>query len=96
MPYVVNTMVQEWNKGNQMVRKIGDRQDPTDYLKQCMERTMAMEALAAGHIAWFTHKNPYGCWICDLILQMYRLIDSFEAFLGPSGGSSAQAEDISK
>lgn len=78
-----------------MVRKIGDRQDPHDYLKQCMERTMAMEALASTHIAWFTHKNPYGCWICDLILQTYRLIDSFEDFLGPSGGSSVQPEEQS-
>lgn len=76
-------MIQEWNKGNQMVRKIGERECPRDYLKMAEERTMSMEAQASTHIAWFTHKNPYGCWICDLILQQYRLIDSFNEFLGP-------------
>lgn len=30
----------------------------------------AYETLASTHITWFTHKNPYGCWICDLLLDL--------------------------
>ncbi len=26
-----------------------------------------------GHRQWYTHKNPYGCWICEL-LQVTELI----------------------
>lgn len=27
-------------------------------------------SLSSTHITWYTHKNPYGCWICDLLLHM--------------------------
>ncbi len=26
-----------------------------------------------GHRQWYTHKNPYGCWICEL-LQVCELL----------------------
>lgn len=26
-----------------------------------------IEHLSQGHIHWYTHKNPFGCWICDLL-----------------------------
>jgi hypothetical protein len=27
-----------------------------------------------GHRQWYTHKNPYGCWICELLQigELYR------------------------
>lgn len=75
--------MEEWNKGNKMIREIGSKEDPHAYTKQSRERIMAMEALSSTHIVWYTHKNPYGCWICDMIQMMYALIGSFEQFLGP-------------
>ena len=26
-----------------------------------------------GHRMWYTHKNPYGCWICDVIFIVEQL-----------------------
>jgi len=26
-----------------------------------------------GHRMWYTHKNPYGCWICDIIFIVEQL-----------------------
>ena len=26
-----------------------------------------------GHRMWYTHKNPYGCWICDVIFIIEQL-----------------------
>ena len=26
-----------------------------------------------GHRMWYTHKNPYGCWICDIIFIVEHL-----------------------
>lgn len=39
------------------------------------------DALAATHIAWFTHKNPYGCWICDLFSDIRTFGNYLDAFL---------------
>ncbi len=48
--------------------------DYTNYLcKMCTE----LETLSSGHIRWYTHKNPYGCWICDLALLLRRWEDLY-------------------
>jgi len=67
-----------------MIRKALDSEDPTEYIVQATERLRGMESLASTHITWYTHKNPYGCWICDMFLLSQRLIDTFEDFLGPT------------
>lgn len=70
-------------KSNKMIQKIGEKQDPHEYMRQSTERLLVMENLASTHIGWYTHKNPYGCWICDLIQLCYSQIQSFGEFLGP-------------
>lgn len=77
--------MEEWNKGNKMIRKIGARECPHDYLDISNARLTGMEQLASTHITWYTHKNPYGCWICDMFLLSRNVMDSFEEFLGPRG-----------
>jgi len=67
-----------------MIRKALDSEDPTEYIAQATERLRGMESLASTHITWYTHKNPYGCWICDMFLLSQRIIDTFEEFLGPT------------
>lgn len=42
-----------------------------DYCKRIVAIITEYETLSEGHVRWFTHKNPYGCWICDL-LQTFR------------------------
>lgn len=32
-----------------------------------------LENIGSTHIRWRTHKNPYGCWICEC-LQISRLL----------------------
>ncbi len=51
-------------------------EDWTNYLVQ-MHREL--ETLSSGHIRWYTHKNPYGCWICDYNI----LIDKWEDIYYP-------------
>lgn len=66
-----------------MIRMIGSKEDPFGYLDMMEERLNAMETLASTHITWYTHKNPYGCWICDMFLLGHWTIASFRVFLGP-------------
>lgn len=77
-----------WNKGNQMIRKIGLKEDPHGWLEMMEARVRSMEALASTHISWYTHKNPYGCWICDMFLAIQRVLDSFSEFLGPEDATA--------
>lgn len=65
-----------------MIRKIGDREDPFEWKKTYEARLRGMEELAGTHITWFTHKNPYGCWICDLFILAQACLDTFQEFLG--------------
>ena len=66
-----------------MIRSIQEKQDPHEYMKMSEARLRGMEELAATHITWFTHKNPYGCWICDLFVLTQAMLNSFGEFLGP-------------
>ena len=36
------------------------------------------EQLSEGHVRWFTHKNPYGCWICDVFSLLRKVIEEIE------------------
>ena len=38
-----------------------------EYIRRISDILTEYESLSEGHIRWFTHKNPYGCWICDLL-----------------------------
>ncbi len=45
----------------------------TDYLTRIHEHVQKLRWQSEGHRQWYTHKNPYGCWICEL-LQVCELI----------------------
>ena len=72
-------------KQNKMIRPIGDKQDPFEYLDLTRERLATSYALLDTHIKWFTHKNPHGCSICDVLQLTETILQSFESFLGPRG-----------
>ncbi len=52
----------------------------TDWTNYLVARRQELEALSSTHIRWYTHKNPYGCWICDL----QKLIIEWEGLYYPS------------
>lgn len=41
--------------------------------EQLSQKIAILEQLAGPHIAWYTHKNPFACWICDYIVLCRRL-----------------------
>jgi len=43
------------------------------YLSRMDEHVQKLRWQSEGHRQWYTHKNPYGCWICEL-LQVTELI----------------------
>ncbi len=43
------------------------------YLDRMAEHVKKLRWQSEGHRQWYTHKNPYGCWICEL-LQVTELI----------------------
>jgi len=48
-----------------------DGESLDDYLPRVSERISKLEWQSEGHRMWYTHKNPYSCWICEL-LQVIR------------------------
>jgi len=73
-------VIPEWFKQNPVIQNEKNmlKTAPELLLRSWWERYLVVEQQASTHIKWFTHKNPYGCWICDL-LQMTRVL------LRPSG-----------
>ncbi len=50
-----------------------DGEDLEQYLERMAEHVKKLRWQSEGHRQWYTHKNPYGCWICEL-LQVTELI----------------------
>ncbi len=50
-----------------------DGEDIELYLERMAEHVKKLRWQSEGHRQWYTHKNPYGCWICEL-LQVTELI----------------------
>ncbi len=53
----------------------GDGETIESYLGRIAEFLSKLEWQSEGHRQWYTHKNPYGCWICE-ILQVGRCLES--------------------
>jgi len=51
----------------------GDGEPTGSYLKRLDEHISKLEWQSDGHRMWYTHKNPYSCWICEL-LQIIRIL----------------------
>ncbi len=53
----------------------GDGETPASHLERLSEYLSKLEWQSEGHRQWYTHKNPYGCWICEL-LQVARIMEA--------------------
>ncbi len=45
-----------------------------EYITRVSTIATELQTLSDGHIRWFTHKNPYGCWICDMFQVFQEFI----------------------
>ncbi len=53
----------------------GDGETLGSYRQRLQKFIERIEWQSGGHITWYTHKNPAGCWICDIIQVARRLDD---------------------
>ncbi len=66
-----------------------DGESITDYLSRVHEQFSKLEWQSEGHRMWYTHKNPYSCWICEL-LQVGRALEDELVALGLTDTSREQ------
>ncbi len=45
----------------------GTGEDVRTYIERLGEHISKLRWQSEGHRQWYTHKNPYGCWICELL-----------------------------
>lgn len=52
----------------------GDGETWESYRERLAEFLSRIRWQSEGHRQWYTHKNPYGCWICEVlqIAELYR------------------------
>ncbi len=55
----------------------GDFNSLTDYTNYLVAQRQQYEALSDTHRRWYTHKNPYGCWICDILKLLIQWEDLY-------------------
>ncbi len=67
----------------------GDFDNLTDYTGYLVARRQEIESMSDTHRKWYTHKNPYGCWICD----MFQLMIQWEDLYYPSPLKSDMNKD---
>ncbi len=60
-------------KQNPGINRI-DGESLTDFLSRISELISKLEWQSEGHRMWYTHKNPYSCWICES-LQICRELE---------------------
>ncbi len=70
-----------------------------EYLTRMSDHITSLENLSEGHKIWFTHKNPYGCWICDSLLLLRTIVlavqeeeEAFLNILSPQASSTIKDE----
>ncbi len=51
-----------------------DGESLDDFLSRISEVFSKLEWQSEGHRMWYTHKNPYSCWICES-LQIGRELE---------------------
>ncbi len=52
-----------------------DGESVGDYMLRISEVISKLEWQSEGHRMWYTHKNPYSCWICETF-QVCRYLET--------------------
>lgn len=70
----------------------GDGETVESYSRRLDEYISRIEWQSEGHRTWYTHKNPSGCWICEL-LQVARIgSDYIVPTVRPEGVSQSEQD----
>jgi len=56
--------------------ELGTGETWESYVGRLREFLSRIRWQSEGHISWYTHKNPAGCWICELLDITDRLLDN--------------------
>ncbi len=70
----------------------GDGETLGSYIERLTEHISKLEWQSEGHRQWYTHKNPYGCWICEL-LQVARALETELLVSTGDDGSGSEGND---
>lgn len=52
----------------------GDTESHAQYCERILAVIQRLEWQSDGHRMWYTHRNPYGCWICELLQITRQLV----------------------
>lgn len=53
----------------------GDTESNASYCERILAVIQRLEWQSDGHRMWYTHRNPYGCWICEIQQITRQLLD---------------------
>ena len=67
----------------------GDSESPSAYIERMRDFVQQLEWRSDGHRFWYTHKNPHGCWICDLIFTIEQYRGCIESIVQSTDTNSA-------
>ncbi len=67
-----------------------DFENLLDWTNYLVKLKLEIETLSSTHIRWYTHKNPYGCWICDV----FRLLEKWEDIYYPKSPKIDMNQDL--
>ena len=83
-----------YDKRNSALARVdGEKLD--SYARRLDEYIQRLVWNSEGHRMWFTHKNPNGCWICDIIFIIEQLRTSIIHEVGGSSrDESAEQADL--
>ena len=59
----------------------GDSESVSAYIERMRDFVQQLEWRSDGHRFWYTHKNPHGCWICDLIFTIEQYSGCIESLV---------------
>ncbi len=68
----------------------GDGETLGPYLERLGEHISKLEWQSDGHRMWYTHKNPYSCWICELLQTTRCLQDECLALTDDNGADAEE------
>ncbi len=77
-------------QGISIVLTENDFESLMDWTNYLVKLKQEIETLGSTHIRWYTHKNPYGCWICDL----FRLLEKWEDIYYPKSPKIDMNQDL--
>ncbi len=69
----------------------GDGETRESHVRRLDEYVSKLEWQSEGHRMWYTHKNPYGCWICELLQVTRQLREHIS--VDPASDDKADTEE---